>query len=350
MKNKIEIIKSIIISGIHSPKKAINLAKSMLFPKKAKVDYFPISADFESTIACNLNCIMCHRKELVLQRESLNMTLDQFKLILGKLPYLLKINLQGMGEPLLSGDIFEMIRYAKGRNIYVSTVTNGMLLDENKAEKILKSGLDRIYFSIDSADSEGYSKYRVNGNLFQVQKNLKKMVELRNEKKNKLHIGIWMLLFNDNLDQLIPMLELAKKNGADELIVQSNITYRGKNNWKEIIDKMKLYRKDNEVIDNIEEAKKFAKKNQIRFSIQDGMGALKPDAKSLCKWPWKSIYIASNGDISSCCIIADPRIAYFGNILRQDFNEIWNGEKYQNFRKSLLESKIPQYCKECYRD
>ncbi len=348
MQSKKNIILSIILSCLYSPGKLANLLKVFCFPKKNKVNFSPIFADIESTISCNLNCVMCHRKELVAGRSSLNLTLVQFRKIIDKLPYVLKLNLQGMGEPLLSRDLFEMIKYAKKKRIYVSTVTNGMLMTEDRARKTIESGLDRIYFSIDSADSKNYAKYRVNGKLDQVIDNLKKLVELKNKNKSKLHIGVWMLLFNNNIDQLIPVLKLVKEAGADELIVQSHISYRGKNNWKEKINNLKIKDKNNDVFIKLEEAKKFAKEIKLKFSIQAGMGVLKPDAKSLCQWPWKSIYIASNGDVSSCCIVADPKVAYMGNILNQEFSQIWNGTMYQNLRKSLLDKEIPDYCKECY--
>ncbi|MFZ2226057.1 MAG: radical SAM protein [Candidatus Moraniibacteriota bacterium] len=348
MKSKKAIMLSVLVSCLYSPKKLVNLIKSNCLPKKAKVAFSPVFADIESTISCNLNCVMCHRKELAVGRNRLSLTFGQFREVIDKLPYLLKLNLQGMGEPLLSGELFEMINYAKKRHIYVSTVTNGMLMNEEKAKKTLESGLDRIYFSIDSSDAEKYVAYRVNGRLEQVVENLKKLVEIRDKKKSKLHIGVWMLLFNNNLDQLIPMIKLAKTMGVDELIVQSHVSYRGKRDWKEVIGKLKLKDENEKVGAEILRAERFAKKIKLNFSIQSGMGALKPDAKSLCQWPWKSIYVASNGDISSCCIVADPKLAYLGNILSQDFSQIWNGEAYRNLRTALIESKIPGYCRECY--
>ena len=348
MKSKQKVILSIIRSCFYSPRKLVNLIKSTFLPRKAQVSFEPIFADIESTLSCNLNCVMCHRKELAATRNNFDISLAQFKKIINKLPYLLKLNLQGMGEPLLSQDLFEMIRYAKKQHIYVSTVTNGMLMSEEKARKIINSKLDRIYVSIDSANSENYAKYRVNGNLDQVVNNLKKITELRDENKSSLHVGIWMLLFNNNLDQLIPMLKLAKEAGVDEMIVQSHISYRGKQNWKEIISKLKSKNEKNEEIVAMEEAKAFAKKINFKFSVQSGMGAMKSGAENLCQWPWKSIYVASNGDISSCCIVADPRVAYLGNILNQEFSQVWNGKAYQVLRKALLENKIPDYCKECY--
>lgn len=348
MKSRNAVISSMLVNCLYSPGKLVNLIKSTCLPKKAKVNFAPIFADIESTLACNLNCVMCHRKELAVGRNSFNITLEQFRKIVDKLPYLLKLNLQGMGEPLLSAELFEMVKYAKQKHIYVSTVTNGMLMNEERAKKTLESGLDRVYFSIDSSDAKNYAAYRVNGSLEQVTNNLKKLTELRDAQKSKLHIGIWMLLFNNNLDQLIPMIKLAKDAGVDELIVQSHISYRGKRDWKETIANLKLEAENEKVRAEILQAEIFAKKMKLRFSIQGGMGAMKPDPKSLCQWPWKSIYVASNGDISSCCIVADPRVAYLGNILSQDFSQIWNGRAYQGLRKSLLENDVPEYCKECY--
>lgn len=279
----------------------------------------------------------------------MTMSFDEFKNILDKIPGVMKVNIQGMGEPLLAKDFVKMINYAKKKGAIVTTVSNGMALTPEKSEELISSKIDRIYFSIDNADPEKYKKYRVGGDLRIVSGNIKKFIEIKKEKKNnKIFTGIWMLLFNDNIDQLVPVLKLAKRIGVDEVVVQTEISFRGKENWKDVISNMKID-KNSEFYSSIKKAKKEAKKIGIKMSIHEGLGVMKPTFESRCMWPWKSLYITAEGNVSPCCIIADPSVAFMGNIGEEDFDKIWNGDKYLELREKLLENDIPDYCKGCYK-
>ncbi len=330
------------------PSRLFNVIKSKVLLKKEKNTFLPMTADIEPTISCNLNCIMCHRKELVKDRGKMSMSLNDFKIILKKIPSLLKINLQGMGEPLLAKDFFSMVREAKKRKILVTTVTNGIFLHRENAKKIIASGIDRVYVSIDSNDPVQYLKYRGKNSLELVKKNLIGLIKERNKQKTgRTLIGIWMLLFNDNVDQLLPLLSFVKKAGIDEITVQTEIKDRGKDNWKKRINDLKI-KNLSEYEGEIKKAKKRAKELGVTLRFHRGLGYMKPDFDSLCQWPWKSLYISSDGSIVPCCIISDPKIAYMGNIFQQSFEEIWNGRYYRNLRKGLLKNKIPSYCEGCY--
>lgn len=335
-------------NNLYHPRRVVNLLKSLAWPKIKKSQYFPIMADIEPTIACNLDCVMCHRKGLLKNRKKITMSFDEFKIILDRLPTIIKLNLQGMGEPLLAKDFFRMVEYAKKKKIIVTTVTNGLLMNNDLSQKIIAAHLDRIYISIDSTDPQKYATYRKNGELSLLLKNARNLIELRNETKNSnLQIGIWMLLFNDNLDDIIPMAKLAEEIGADELVYQLNINDRSYDKLEEKIDLMRVSEKS-QVFQEIEKAEKMIRRQSFKISVHKEIGFLKPNREALCLWPWKSAYINSEGDISSCCIIADSKISNLGNLLNQDLKDIWNNEAYQSLRQQLLAGDIPKYCRQCY--
>jgi radical SAM protein with 4Fe4S-binding SPASM domain len=55
----------------------------------------------------------------------------------------------------------------------------------------------------------------------------------------------------------------------------------------------------------------------------------------LCPYPWTTLTIAANGDVVSC----DRDLQHknvLGNLFHDDVLSIWNGEKYQAFRKALV--------------
>lgn len=61
-----------------------------------------------------------------------------------------------------------------------------------------------------------------------------------------------------------------------------------------------------------------------------------------CAIPFEKAYIYSKGDTYNCC---PPLVNLYkiGNIFEQDFAEIWNGEKAQKFRQSILDGKF-EFC------
>ncbi|MCR5261266.1 MAG: SPASM domain-containing protein [Candidatus Gastranaerophilales bacterium] len=65
--------------------------------------------------------------------------------------------------------------------------------------------------------------------------------------------------------------------------------------------------------------------------------------KQLCKHPFNSIQVQNTGEIYCCCCYWTDFYS-FGNIFEQSFDEIWNGEKAQAFRKQFFENQY-KYCK-----
>lgn len=63
---------------------------------------------------------------------------------------------------------------------------------------------------------------------------------------------------------------------------------------------------------------------------------------SICHYPYTSIQINEQGDVHCCCHPWCSSFA-FGNILKQPFSEIWNGERAQEFRKQFQNDDY-KYC------
>jgi MoaA/NifB/PqqE/SkfB family radical SAM enzyme len=105
-------------------------------------------------------------------------------------------------------------------------------------------------------------------------------------------------------------------------------------------------------IDNISSRKEFeayindcgnyakAKKLGFKFNPYIRESTCK---KNYCISPWKHLYLNTNGDISPCCI--QPII--FGNICNDNFDEIWNGDKINQFRNEMLLGNYDSKCLTC---
>jgi radical SAM protein with 4Fe4S-binding SPASM domain len=66
------------------------------------------------------------------------------------------------------------------------------------------------------------------------------------------------------------------------------------------------------------------------------------DKKYYCTRPFEWFAVLDNGDVSPCC---PPWIDGYriGNLYEQSVDEVWNGEKAQDFRRSILDGSF-EYC------
>jgi pyrroloquinoline quinone biosynthesis protein E len=348
---RINTLTELLENNWNRPDRVWNLLKSTFFPFSEYVSYGPISADIETTLVCNLGCVMCHRRELARKRKEFYISLEQFKSIIDKMPTLLQVKLQGMGEPLLTPELFEMVKYAKSKGIVATFVSNGKSMNRENAKQTIQSGLDRVYFSVDTDIPEQYAEIRVGGNLEVLIQNMAGFMDERKALHSKKPlVGIWTLVFQGNLTRLRGIVDIAKKTGVDELIFQTEVTDRGKGEWKSVIQAL-IPKKKNEMDEAIADALRYAKEQGVALFIHTYIGGMfKKTPEQMCQWAWKSIYITSQGDVSPCCIIADADVIGLGNIYDESgFPILWNGKHYQSLRKQFLSGDIPEACKGCYK-
>ncbi len=310
-----------------------NLSKPLVIKNK------PVIAQIEPTSECNLDCEMCIRKEIGVPIGT--MSFENFKIILDKLDSLFKIHLSGQGEPFLNPEIFKMIEYANKRGIIVYFTTNGTCLTKNVIDKICDVEIGEIGISIDSTNKEKYEKIRKGAKFEKVLENIKNLALELKKRNRKTIVSIASIILKDNIEELSEFVILAKKLGVKKIGFQ---TMQEKSDYIEKYDskiKLQAVSSLNERLkENINQAKKIAKKEGITLIFDE-------EKSPGCIWPWRSIYITWNGYVTPCCKILDYREPYFGNILKDDFCKIWNGKKYQTYRKLLRERKAPVLCEGC---
>lgn len=314
----------------------INLKKEPLV-----MSSIPLILQIEPTTFCNLECSMCINP--VINRNKRHMRLDEFKKIIDNLPFLRKISLVGAGEPLLNPELFNMISYAKSKNISIGFATNGMLLNEETCKKIIDANLDWVNISIDSTDKKRYEGTRKGASFELLLENIKKIVRLKG--KNTLpEISLWFVVMKDNWKELPSLISLAKNAGVKHVSAQLQHDW-GNKGLKEAISgyaSADFYAGLRRIL---QETKTEAKQKGIDFNYVNI-----PDIsrRRSCKWPWKSCYITAEGFLTPCCIRgSNPDTINFGNIFETPFGEIWNNTAYQVFRGKLKSKVPPEVCLGC---
>jgi len=288
------------------------------------MNYSPHTIEIEISNLCNANCVFCKNKDL--GREKGFMSLDLFKKSLEQLGKLKlnnifniksntndfpKIVFAGLGEPLLNPSVFEMIRMTKENGFYVSLVTNGIVLNQENAIKLIDCGVNEIAISLHSLNSQIYHTIT----------------------------GVDLSLF-------LPSMEMAL-NILDDSAVKVSI-------WR-------IYHPSKNIRDSVEDNKKFD--NFIRkHKINEVLGPSEPwerdgvvkdcvYKKTEDKYCWChkipfTFNIDYMGDNILCCVDYNRKTVNLGNVLTDDINVLYNNKiKFL----SLRQNERPSICKNCKR-
>jgi heme b synthase len=179
------------------------------------VEKYPLRLLFwESTAACNLECIHCRRLDVAKEMAKEDLTTQEaFRFIDDLATMGTPILVLSGGEPLYRPDIFEIARYAADtRRVKVALATNGTLVDERIAKKIVEAGVERVSISLDGADAEIHDEFRKLPGSFG-----RALHGFRLLKQLGMSLQINSTIANHNVHQLRDLYQLALQLGADAL-------------------------------------------------------------------------------------------------------------------------------------
>ena len=327
--------------------KFFNLIKYFVFKKfkQEALFYKPITMDIEPTTGCNFRCTMCQVSDE--NFISKNLSFDLFKNFINQNKQLLKIKLQGMGEPLVNNNFFEMVEHASKHGICSEITTNGSLLNEKNISFLKKSKLSRITISIDGATKETFESIRIKSNFETVISNSKNLVKKFKDKFIRPEISAWCTLQTKNFFEAEKIFDLCSSIGFDKITYQVHLTDWGKKEWREKNTLNQINYENKNVLDTLKKIKNKSEGKKIQVEIfQDNLLSYSKQ----CSWPWTSTYLSKTGDIVPCCIIGDEKVESFGNINEENFDQIWNSKRYKDFRSNIKNNTIPEYCKNCYKE
>lgn len=102
---------------------------------------------------CNLHCVHCYQEDYHsrMPMETMRTVLDKYEAYIRAKDYEGQINLTG-GEPLLHPDFFDIAAEIRRRGIRLGILTNGTLIDEEKAEVIAELAPVFVQVSLDGSE------------------------------------------------------------------------------------------------------------------------------------------------------------------------------------------------------
>jgi sulfatase maturation enzyme AslB (radical SAM superfamily) len=227
------------------------------------------------------------------------------------------IRFDGNNEPLLINNIHEIITQAKIKNPACQTyiVTNGLLLSDQMADKLLSVKIDKIHISLTGATSDTYSKFQG--------------YKLSEEKCREN-----FELANQNAMKFISKSKAAHSNTT---VVMSFIA--SKDSFADIPNYSQKWLDEGAVLDI-----RSCGPNAILTNLKP-----KANIKSYmhCRLVGHMLIKASGDLLLSCCARTVPIL---GNVLEQSLFEIFTSENFKNLERAFdaLDIKnIPSLCANC---
>ena len=316
----------------------------------------PAHLQVEVTSACNLRCTMC----LVRYRPPVNklagaMPPEMFHRLVGEVP-LRQLTLQGLGEPLLSPYLPEMIAAAVERGIRVGFNTNATLLSRRRAEELVTSRVDWLHVSLDGASAGAYEAIRDGANFRTVVDNLAGLVQAKRAAGSATPwVRVVFVAMRDNVAELPDLVRLLGRIGVDELRVQNLSHSFDDTDPAGRYDEIREFTAGQALWtgEDLEHAAAaFAEASRVaagqglrlrlpRLSEDEGPGG------GGCTWPWDAAYVTSSGVVQPCCMVmGDDRVS-LGDLKETGFAEIWRGPAYRDFRQRLASAEPPEVCRGC---
>lgn len=308
--------------------------KGSSFNKKDIFDEFekhrsnkPIIYNIETTNACNMRCEMCPRTTMMtrkietLDQETFEKIIDQitpfsdeqwkawesfveakygiapndmsenhfFLYIIPKV-----IQLHGYGDPLLDRKIVDRVKALTEKGFMTYFSCNPANIDIERNLEAFESGLTYIKYSIETVDDDLHKKIR--GKASDFSESYKKILKLLEEKKRR----------NYKTEIVITMLDLHRFDQQEEF------------------EKLqKAFRKvDAYVYLKSQDQQWYLNRDECTKSIH---------WSEFCQHPWVSMTIKSNGEVAMCMEDFNNEII-LGDAKKESLYDIWNGEKYFQFR------------------
>lgn len=163
----------------------LSVARSIT-ERSADISCKPITLALFPSNICNIRCRMCKMEK----KYDGDVNPQYFEEIKSFIPYLHELFVAG-GEPFscrTTRNIIFSDEVKKCNHLYVSTITNCTLLNEDIIEKLTDIRLGRVVFSIDGITPGVYNKIRIGADFGKVLANLRRFIAYRDSGALKVKI------------------------------------------------------------------------------------------------------------------------------------------------------------------
>lgn len=314
--------------------------QTLVGPKVAMVDIIN---------QCDLHCVMCHYHSSLLSKRPDyqtwamgQMSCELFASLLQDLSQLGTefVTLCGAGEPFLHADINKMFALMAKYRFKSQIISNGIHINRDILDDLIKIRLERLTLSIHAADSKTYQVIHPlsKEDAFEFLKdNLMYLKQRKAYLKSRYpKLSIINVISSLNCYNLIDMAEFAYSVGAQR------IWFKPLSIAEETMEMLSLKEED---VSRIRADLKFLRpKIKLEHNIDEFFNSLMhPNGKisnhnqwvknRFCYIPWVLVNISTEGKVIGCVYQGQD---FIGDINRKSFREIWNSKGYIEFRRNKL--------------
>lgn len=309
-------------------------------------------AYIEVTTRCNLNCAVCIRQ--VWHDPGGDMAWETFEATVEGLrafPDLRRVVLGGYGEPLVHPRLPEMLALAATLGVPLTVTTNGLLLDEAMARRLLAAPVDWVVLSLDTIHIQAYDGARIAGGLERVLDNARRLMGLAEKRSGlPLNLGLEFVATRSNREHLPRLRELARDLGASTVLVSHLLPYT-----EAMCDEI-LYDSDKPL--SLPLSWPVKETGAINWGRMD-LPRMKWGAWRQCRFMLdRALVIGWDGGVSPCYPLMHSYPYYIygrrknvsryvvGKVKEQPLADIWQSEEYVRFRAKVHDFRF-MWCVDC---
>lgn len=298
----------------------------------------PLALVAELTYRCPLRCPYCSNP-LALARYQPELETAQWLRILEEAAALgvVQVHFTG-GEPLLRGDLAELVRRARQLDLYSNLSTGATLADAASLERLRAAGLDHLQVSLLDSRPEG------NDWLAGAASFPQKARAVESARRLGLPVTLNVVLHRHNLDHLEEVIELALQWQVDRLEL-AHVQYVG---WA-FRNRAALVPTAAQLARAADQVKAFRQRGLRRPEILHVLPDYFQEFPKACLHGWGRAFltVAPDGAVLPCQAAREIPGLEFPSVRSLSLEEIWFGSPvFQQFRGT---GWMPEPCKSCER-
>jgi len=291
----------------------------------------PYRMDLALTYRCNNNCMHCY----VGKREKKEMKVEDWLKVIDKLheigvPHIVFTG----GEPTLYAGLEKLIARAERHGIVTGLNTNGRkLANKDYLESLVDAGLDHVQITVESANKEVHNKM-VQADAFE-----ETIQGLKNALDTNLYVLTNTTITRLNMASIEETVKFLHSLGVKNFACNGLIYSGSARDFPFALE-------EKELLEPVLKAKQRAIALGMRFiwytptrycvlnPLTYGLGAKQ------CSAAKSNMCIEPDGDVIPCQSYYES----VGNILRDDWNKIWNSKLCEDIRARKY---APEKCRQC---
>ena len=334
-----------------------------------RADRLPMGAVYEATMRCNLHCEFCYVGDLLnIEGEwRQEMTLEALATAFPEQSGF-QISLTG-GEIFMRKDIMSVLELFRSKGYACGYLTtNGTIISDERADALAELAaqgfLKHISVSVDGPKELHDVARGLKGTFERTTAGLTRLQEAARRKGAPLRVSINTTVAHESLEALDRMVEVAEELGVDAIGL-NHLMY---STPEEVAETVKIIgAPDASVIAtfvtpdpgvDVERvraqvqalAKKCREKNvlfdfrpKVHTPLMDSYYTPGTKLDGRCLYPFLHARVSFSGKVYFCPFIR----VEVGDLTQSSLEEIWNGERYVEMRRRLLEHGIFPVCRRC---